>query len=137
MFNQRLLILALAALLGACANSGGGGGGSTSSATDKELYSEWTLVGTSAANISGIDLTQNIDGSPGQAYLNFSYPSQCVFVVNWTGTHASGTAVLSAGTLIYGLTDPNCSSYNGTYTFTKTTTQLTICNSVPACNTYQ
>ena len=123
----KLLILVSLMTVG-CAGSGGSSGGGSSA---KSLASVWTKSDNSfTLNMTGLQLgvAQNIS-------FTFAAGAICQCSMTATGLETSGNYALSSCTYTSGgAGDPGCASLNSTGTFSKPSSQLSICD--PGCATY-
>lgn len=114
-----------------CAPSGGGsssGGGTTS----KSLFSQWIQV---ADNQKIIDLS--LGSQIGTSFVE-NYPTTvCSSDTTMVGDEASGTMTITNGRSSTSTPNSACASVNGTYTYSKTDTALTICVSVSDCAVFE
>lgn len=109
----------------------GCGGSSSSDPSSKPLFSTWTEDG------NGFILAM---GGGGFGSNNFEYiltgGAICNCIINVTGSDSSGNAVMSSCSYGSGGSgDPGCASLDASYTYSKTSTVLSICTG-GTCNTY-
>jgi hypothetical protein len=99
----------------------------------KSLFSSWTSQSTGAV----YDFSAGQMGSFQMVFI-FAGGGQCEATVTMGGSEESGSYVLSdAAYTSGGLGDPGCGSINGSGSFTKTDTILTICPSSGGCATLE
>lgn len=127
-------IIALSLILTACGGSDSDGSPSTS--VDKDLFSLWKPTDDSGP----LELT----GGQFQASQGFSLfmpdGAQCNCSLTFIGDQESGRYTLNNCNYTYGTGSgseaPNCNALDHTGLYTKTSTQLTICDDTQDCTIY-
>lgn len=134
--KNTLYIIALSIALVACGGSSGTGV-STNSNSNKDLFSLWKTNDSSGP----LDLTA---GAFREILLFSSYASNgaqcdCNFVM--VGDQESGSYTLNSCTHVQGTGSgsdtPNCNALDHTGLYSKTYTQLTVCDDTQDCTEYK
>lgn len=125
-----IVLIGALTVLTAC-NGGGGGGGS------KSLFSQWTSTNGNFY----FDITGQQFGFPFYMGFLFGTGEYCRCTVEVQGSESSGFVLIDDCTYVSGGNgDPGCVQFEngGTpYTYTKTGSTLSLCDSPGSCESYR
>lgn len=127
---KTIVVLISVLSLTAC---GGEDENTAATVSDKNLFSSWADTGSSFI----LDLSAATFGTTAIGFF-FAGGEICACNLTIAGTQSSGNYALTSCTYSTGSgggVDPGCSSANGSGTYTKTATTLTMCD--PSCIVFQ
>jgi len=122
---SRILLVLFAILLSACGKDGGSSSGGESCGS-KALFSQWSYI--SQGNPIVLDLTGIVLNKPFLYQVVAGGGETCQMELTFTGTECTGVETVANSTYTGGgAGDPGCVNFNGTETYTKSSSGLTLC----------
>lgn len=133
---RTLFLITLCITIISCGGEGDITGASVTKEEDKDLFSLWEETTTG----NTIDLTAGGLSDTYAFYITYDSGLQCNCELTFLGTATSGNYVLNnceyEPSSVAG-SDPGCNSNNHTGTYSKTSSQLTVCDNTQVCSVYE